>query len=465
MTARAPPAGDGFDAVVVGGGGAGVLVAIRLLSGDGPPPKVAIAEPAMRLGEGAAYSTRYPFHLLNVPAGRMSAIAGQPDHFLDFLERRHGGPRERIAGSFVARGEYARYLRATLDALPARDALVHVRASATGIERDGDGWRVALSTSQSLRARAVVLAIGNAPRPLPRFLLHPGVRVAEAWDYDAVAAIPADADVCILGTGLSMVDAALVLGRAGRRGRILALSRHGLAPLSHAAGHPPDPAPPDPWLALGVRARLRLLRRLVAARAAKGEPWQWTLERLRPHGQALWRSLDPDQQRRFLRHAVRYWDIHRHRIAPEVAAAIATMRDEGRLELVAGRLRAVTAHPEGGSCIHFRPRRQQREHMRRADWIVNASGVETGIELRPGALLQAMRERGLVLPGRHGLGLACSADGIVLDARARPQPGLYVIGALRLGELWETIAVPELREQAREIAEAIHPGRAGASAG
>ena len=74
--------------------------------------------------------------------------------------------------------------------------------------------------------------------PLPPFLLHPPVRMVDAWDYDGVAAIPGDADVCILGTGLSMVDAALTLGGDGRGGRILALSRHGLLPLAHANANP-----------------------------------------------------------------------------------------------------------------------------------------------------------------------------------------------------------------------------------
>lgn len=451
------PAAGGFDVVVVGGGAAGVLVALRLATGGGPPPRVAIVEPGARLGEGVAYSTTQPVHLLNVPAARMSAFEERPGHFVDFLAGRSRVPHARLGAEFAPRALFAQYLRATLEALPAAAAPAHLRASATDLERDGAGWRVHLSSGAALPARAVVLATGNAPRRIPPFLLHPGARAVEAWDYEAVAAIPDGADTCILGTGLSMVDAALVLGRPGRRGHLMALSRRGLAPLAHAPGGPPAAGDVDDLLALGVRARMRLLRR----RAAAGdEPWQWTMDRLRPHGQALWRSLDPAEQRRFLRHAVRWWDIHRHRIAPDVAARIARLRAEGRLELVAGRLRAVTPHPQGGSCLHVRPRHGLHEHTRRVDWIVNASGVETGIELRPGTLLQAMRARGLAIPGRHGLGLACDDAGRVLDRRARALPGLFAIGALRIGDLWETTAIPELRVQARGIADAIRAGAA-----
>ena len=47
--------------------------------------------------------------------------------------------------------------------------------------------------------------------------------------------------------------------------------------------------------------------------------WRAAVDSLRPHSHALWQSLDGEQQRRFLRHARPWWDVHRHRIAPEVA--------------------------------------------------------------------------------------------------------------------------------------------------
>src|SRR5690606_36415296 len=156
---------------------------------------------------------------------------------------------------------------------------------------------------------------------------------------------------------------------------------------------------------------------------------------------------------------VRYWDIHRHRIAPQVAATLDALRVRGQLRVTAGRLCSITADPGGGSHVHFRPRHACREHMLRADWIVNATGVETNIDLRPGALLAALRERGLVLPGPQGLGVASSGIGHVIGGRGRPDPALYVLGALRIGELWESIAIPELREQARQIADDILAAR------
>ena len=105
-------------------------------------------------------------------------------------------------------------------------------------------------------------------------------------------------------------------------------------------------------------------------------------------------------------------------------------------------------------------RKDLADHVRskiHADWIVNATGVETNIDLRPGELMHALRERGRVLPGRQGIGIASTGPGQVLDAHGRPDPRLRVIGALRIGDLWESIAIPELRMQARQIAEALPP--------
>lgn len=449
-----------FGTVIVGGGAAGTLVAIRLLKDEGHTGPVAIVEPDEVLARGAAYGTGRAEHLLNVVAGRMSALAEQPGHFVQFLAQDGAGDAEGLGDSFASRRDYGRYLRHTLESLPRSPA--HLRERVVDIERADGGFHLHLASGAGVLARHVVLAVGNAPRPLPDYLLHPGMRLAEAWDYDAIQGIEADATVCILGSGLSMVDAALSLAAADHRGPIHVLSRHGLMPLPHARTGPQHGAGVDDLLPLGVRDRWRVLRRRVADAVAGGEPWQWSFDRLRHHGQALWQSLDDGQRRRFLRHAVRYWDIHRHRIAPQVAATLDRLRSSGQLRVEAGRLRSISAAPAGGSLVGFRPRHAKAEKALHADWIVNATGVETNIDLRPGTLLTALRERGLALPGPQGLGLASSGIGQVVDCRGRPDPALYVLGALRIGDLWESIAIPELREQARGIAE--HILASGASA-
>ena len=48
------------------------------------------------------------------------------------------------------------------------------------------------------------------------------------------------------------------------------------------------------------------------------------------------------------------------------------------------------------------------------------------------------------------------------DADGRPNPRLRVIGSLRIGSLWESLAVPELRQQAQALATQVVAGAATA---
>lgn len=439
-----------FDVAIVGGGAAGTLVATRLLANADSRLRVAIVEPAAELARGAAYSTEFPEHLLNVIAARMSSFEEDPGHFVRFLAGKDdsGGHMATLGASFAPRRDYGRYLRETLRSQPRYPSLQHLRDHAVDIDRENS---ITLRSGGSIRARAVVLAAGNAARGLPPSLATGGACIANAWDHTAIQRIEPDADVCILGSGLSMVDAVVTLARRRHRGRIRVLSRHGLMPLPHAAPGPRD-RNVDDLLGLGLRDRLRALRERVRTAVAAGEPWQWTFDRLRPHGQAMWRSLHVREQARFLRHLARYWDIHRHRIAPEIAATLDGLRAGGQMEIVAGRVSSVDARSGAAAIVHYRRRHCTRMQAFQAHWIVNATGIESDVERRPDALMHALRMRGRILPGPHGLGIASEGIGFVLDAGGRPDPNLLVLGALRIGDLWESIAVPELRGQAYAIA-------------
>src|SRR5690606_32545622 len=250
------------------------------------------------------------------------------------------------------------------------------------------------------------------------------------------------------------------LAAAGHRGPVHLLSRHALLPLAHAATAPPDPDfDVDTLHPLGLRARLRQVRQRVAVAAAAGLPWQSVMERMRPQVQALWRSLPAPEQRRFLRHVVRHWDIHRHRIAPEAAAVLHTLRDSGRLHLHRARLDLVAAGPR---CVQVGARgRDGRSLQLEVDHLVNATGVELRVQAMRNPLLEQLLGDGLACAGAHGIGLATDAAGRLIDAAGRAQDDLRVLGSLRIGEAWESLAVPELRGQAEAVAMALADIRTG----
>src|SRR3954468_18906887 len=332
---------------VVGAGYSGTMAAVEAKRAC-PAADVSLVEKRGRFAAGAAYGTSSLSHLLNVRARSMSAFADAPDDFAAWLAREGlGGPE-----TFARRRDYARYLAEILERSEAR----RVDGEAVAVEEKA----LLLASGDRLAFDALVLAGGNYPGRMPVRLAVETVE--DPWGpggAEAIARLAAqDGDLLLLGTGLTMVDVALSLDDSGFRGRMTAVSRRGLVPRPHE--EPPSPvleAPPPARLGTLIR-HLRKLR-----------PWRAAVDSLRPHSIALWRGFTPAEQRRFLRHARPWWDVHRHRIAPPVAARIAALRKSGRLEVLAGRVRQ-----EGGEVvIALRGGGDVRRHFAAA---VNCTGPE-----------------------------------------------------------------------------------------
>ena len=100
----------------------------------------------------------------------------------------------------------------------------------------------------------------------------------------------------------------------------------------------------------------------------------------------------------------------------------------------------------------------------RADLAVNCTGRSAAPEPGDDPLVGALLARGLARPGPLGLGFATHPDGRLVAADGWPA---WTLGSLRRGELWESTAIPEIRDQAGVLArsilaEAATPARAAA---
>jgi uncharacterized NAD(P)/FAD-binding protein YdhS len=394
-----------------------------------------------RAGHGVAYSTTEPAHLLNVRAEGMSALADDPDHFARRFEA-EGGSRS----GFAERRLFGRYLREILETAIGIGHTEVDHSSAIEARQDDGLWRLALNDGRVLKARSLALAVGNQePQPLDAFAGAGERYVNNPWGEEARDAVRELVDngspALLIGTGLTMVDLALSLDSAGYRGRIVALSRRGQVPRSHADF---EPAPVELGAVPGGTV-LGLWRWLRRRSAEVG--WRAAIDSLRPHSHALWQGLDLGQQRRFLRHARPWWDVHRHRIAPQVAARIHDMVAEGRLEIVAGRV--LAANPADGSLeVEIRRRGADRSSSERFDYVINCTGPLHVMEQTHDPLLRGLLESGVVRPDHLGIGLN-------VDERSRAGNRLWALGPLTKGRYWEIIAVPDIRGQAAAIAEDI----------
>ncbi|MEO5962765.1 MAG: FAD/NAD(P)-binding protein [Thermomonas sp.] len=447
---------DQFDVAIIGGGAAGVLVAIHLLAARRPVLRITIIEPRAGLGQGAAYSTVYSEHLLNVVASRLSAFPDDPGHFVRYLATQPGyaGDQVSLADCFARRVDFGCYLSATLDAQPGAGDVQWLHDEATDIQQDIEAT-ITLGSGARITARSVVLALGNFARaiPLPATDIHGEPSCIAAWDYAAIRQIDRDADVCILGSGLSMIDAVLSLAARAHRGNITVISRHGLMPLAHVE-HGTHDIDIGELARLNVRQRTRALRAMADTALINGEPWQWIMDSLRPHVQLLWTTLPLDEQRRFLRHVARFWDIHRHRIAPAVVGQIEALRSSGQLQIRGGRLLSIAQHTDG---VHVRLRANDgtAPAVLRVDHVINSTGVEKNITRLASPLVASLVRQGLITPGPHEMGVATKDNGTVLAKDGSAGAPLVAVGAMRIGHLWESTAIAELRGQATRVADML----------
>ena len=435
---------------VVGAGFSGLLTAIHLLRGD-PPVRVLLVERAPPFGPGRAYGTSNPLHLLNVRASNMSAFPDRPDHFLSWLGTSDGD-------AFVRRGLYGDYLQSLLEAqLGDEDSagrLTHVAGEAVAATPDESGWRVQLACGRSAAADAVVLAVGFLPSALPDGVVSGNVPsdacVIDPWSAD-LTQLP-QGDVLLLGSGLTMVDVALSLARSGRR--LTALSRRGLLSLSHA----PTASAPGPVGDLtSPRAALSILR--AHARAVG---WREAVDSVRPHAKAIWSSWNLTERRRFLRHLRPWWDIHRHRMAQDVAERVRALQARGGLELQAGRLESVR-RIEGGVEATIRLRGSRKSTPRRFAALVNCASLQSDPRQAGAGLIADLLRQGLLRADTLALGVEVDADFGLIGDGGGPSPGLFAVGPLTRGAVWEAVAVPDLRGQAQAVAGTVlaYLGRRG----
>ncbi|QOJ14176.1 MAG: FAD/NAD(P)-binding protein [Planctomycetia bacterium] len=464
------------DVAIIGGGFSGTLLAIQMMRAAGAIPcRIVLLERRERVGPGLAYATTFIDHLLNVPAARMSAFPDAPADFLDWLHRTVGPVDGR---AFVPRRLYGQYLADTLATVraahPAAE-LVQCRADVVGCDFDlkGSAWVVRVRDGDDIPTRRVVLAVGNArpANPLNDPVAMRAARfVPDPWNADALAACAGREPLLLLGSGLTALDVVLMLRSLGQTGPVFALSRRGLTPHAHHASRsaPPDLRLPerlavqlataevnaDGVRCAGSRLSLSALLRELRRIARECRDWRILVDQLRPLTNPLWRRLDASQRRSFLRHARSYWDVHRHRAAPVIAAQVAALRRSGGLVILSGRIGTVRADADG-LVAEIRPRGGGAATGLRVARVINCTGPDPNPARSADPLLLGLLRDGHARADALGLGLVTTPSGAMVAADGTVSDSLFALGAMRRPLDWESTAVPELRVQAAALARAL----------
>jgi uncharacterized NAD(P)/FAD-binding protein YdhS len=438
---------------VVGGGFTGAAAAIACLGRLDQLFRLVVVEPSGSLGRGVAYGAHHPLHLLNVRTRDLSIRASQPGDFLNWAFRQldqgenHAGLHDGLAHTFLPRQLFGEYVRQRFfETVEARAdvELSLITAAAIACVKDPGGFRLRFDRAPPLRADVLLLATAyGLQSPQHHGALAP-------FDIVPRGQLTAARSMALIGSGPTMVDVLLGARRDGFQGKVTVISRRGQLPRPHAAkGVVPQ------QIGLPRSKRVALLTSAVAiacaAAEAHGTPWQSVMNGLRSSLQDIWLSLSVAEQSRFLRHVRALWDAHRHRLPIEVHERLRQEFAEGRAVLLRGNVSAVERSGAGFTLTLKRRGPSEAETMT-ADLAFDCTGFRPDLD-QP--LIQSLVSQGLARADAHRLGLAVLRNGQVLSEGGAPTRGLFALGPLCQGSLWEIIAVPEIVSQCDAAAQSL----------
>ena len=345
---------------IVGAGFSGTMVACQLLHSKGPCLEVLLIDRAGSFEQGLAYGTRDPNHLLNVSARAMSAWPNNPNHLVHWLEQNqaelaHLLPAGADASSYIPREVFGIYLQSILE---------HAAIQAAGQHR------------------------------LRRI-------TAELSDLEAIEP----------GSPSAASRYRLQFSNGEP---IVALSRRGHLPNAHLSA---SVAPIGAWLnpeqaPTTLLELWRLIRMRVALAEREGHDWRAVIDGLRPINEKLWQRLSLQERRRFLRHAAVLWDVHRHRVAPQLHEQLQQLINSGALEIIAGRLEAKQNRANQLQ-LQIRRRGAASSEYLEVDRLITCTGIRLDYARSTQPLLQRLLQRQQL-----------QADALALGATTTPQAEL-----------------------------------------
>ncbi|WP_292520218.1 hypothetical protein [Mesorhizobium sp.] len=156
-----------------------------------------------------------------------------------------------------------------------------------------------------------------------------------------------------------------------------------------------------------------------------------------------------------MRHLRALWDVHRFRIAPQIAAVLDRRVAEGTLAYRAASITGAE-QVDGRIRVTQRLRGQRRLLAEAYDSVIVTTGPAHADILRTNAAIAALARMGLVRLDPIGLGLATDSQGRAVGTSGRPTDSIFVSGPLARGSVGELMGIPEVTAHAERIAAEIH---------
>ena len=481
---------------IVGGGSVSVSVVCQLVdeiigAGGCDIGCVHIFEPCSRIGAGLAYQLDGPSNLLNTRAAAMSPIHSKPDHFIKWLRANEDKweaffPQVVISDEvFLPRGLFGLYLENIFqDAKQALHALGipvhHVRSMVTGMVVMNSGYLLR-TCDERFFADNVVLALGNLQSSdWKHLLLEPGFFTSPYPCSTLVKNVHDLQSVCVLGSGLSAIDAVVALADAGHQGKLIMASRGGRLPS--VRGNQSARCSSRTFTRENIRALIKrshyhlslaqVYQLLVdevfqlqgfkvdidsilhkdagphhyldiEVRDAKGQErvWQSVLYSLNESIDLIWHYLDDVDKARFEAEFKSQWLAYRVSFPMQNAIKLQTLIHNDQLAVFGGVRRTWRdrSSSQFATCIND-PRRSFRATIY-SDVLINSAVFTTDVTRCSSALVRQMLDSGLAAAHPFG-GIDVNFHTNELrTCTGALLPGVYALGALTSGTHFWTNAM------------------------
>jgi uncharacterized NAD(P)/FAD-binding protein YdhS len=435
---------------IIGGGISGTFTVLQCLKQCRRSLTILWFDANNQFCKGLAYSTWDDNHLLNVRANNMSVFPDEADHFVNWLTIHSP---QYSAKDFVPRKIYGIYVQSAFELLQKANPLVQVKTitkEVHHVERSTAGF-VIKNDQNAYQVEKLILALGNFlpahPRSVSKDFIRSENYFQNAFDPNLIKKALRCTDITIIGSGLTMVDVIVSLAKKNYNGTIRVISPHGYIPQPHTEK---PIVSIDPFLEINKPYRLSELLSIVNFQLKKAKKEGYNphsvIDAMRPFLQKVWLNFTLEEKQQFIRHLRHKWGVARHRAPMESMNVLNSLLSMNQLHLMKGRIYDIQVAAQGFDVSYSDS--INKENKFNTSFLINCTGPEADYGRLKSPVVRQMLTDSLIAPDMLKYGLNAKENGQISE-------NLYTLGPPLKGILWESVAVPEIRVQAKEITSKI----------
>jgi len=453
---------------IIGGGFSGTMTAVQLIEKSTTPCEIILINERETLNKGVAYNSYSDKHLLNVITGKMSAYPDNSDHFLDWVMQKDefkNKDKTLIANSFLPRCIYGKYLCAIWEKAKKNAKLKQIKITiidsfVVDLDVSEEAVFLWLDNNQKMNIDDCVITTGNhIPRNpkiknmgfynSPKYFQNP-------WKVESVKDINDNLPVLIIGNGLTMVDTVLGLLEQGFKGEIYSISPNGYNILPHRHnGFKYSKLVEELRDDMSIYELFKLINKHIKTVREYGVSAEPIIDSLRPHTQKIWQSFSDREKSLFMSRLRHLWGVARHRIPLQTHDKIQQLRIDGKLHIYSGKIIDITESNES-VIVQYLEKKVNEVKEIKTSRIINCTGPETDLMNLDKSFLKNCLLKGFLTQDKLRLGIKANTKTFqIVNSDGKPHTNLYTIGSNLKGELWESTAINELREQSKELSKIL----------